>query len=170
MLDQSNPHTHSNTNQTQPTLAELFSEEYSASTLRLLMAWFAASFIYYGLAVLLPSILDKTFKHYGLSSNLKHVFLIGVASVEVLSHCLSSLVIDHPSIGRKRAVSYSLSVVFLASFGIVVVGLKSMVVLFLMFAILKYTACTAMTVWLILCRLCTPTLPKSLPRWCGGWR
>jgi MFS family permease len=42
-------------------LSEMFNKKYKASTIRLILSWFTVCFIYYGVMLLLPTILQRVF-------------------------------------------------------------------------------------------------------------
>jgi hypothetical protein len=44
-------------------ISEMFNEKYKESTIRLLSSWFTVCFIYYGVMILLPSILQRVFSN-----------------------------------------------------------------------------------------------------------
>lgn len=42
-------------------LSEMFNKKYKASSIRLIASWFTVCFIYYGVMLLLPTILQRVF-------------------------------------------------------------------------------------------------------------
>ena len=56
-------------------LTEMFNAKYYPSSVRLLSSWFAVCFIYYGIMILLPTILQQVFSKNHASSNFKYFFL-----------------------------------------------------------------------------------------------
>jgi uncharacterized membrane-anchored protein len=69
-------------------------------TIILIIAWFSACFVYYGILLLLPSILAR---NNTASYNFKYIALIVISVVEMFCFYFSRTVMDHPDIGRKKS-------------------------------------------------------------------
>lgn len=100
----------------------MFNDKYKPSTVRLISSWFSVCFIYYGVMLLLPSILQRVFSKTNDSQNFKYLFIVMISIVEVASFYLSSKIMDHPSIGRKKSVYYGFGIIFCVTMVIVVMG------------------------------------------------
>lgn len=100
----------------------MFNSKYKPSTIRLISSWFSVCFIYYGVMLLLPSILQRVFQKTHGSDNFKYMFIVIISVVEVASFYLSSKIMDHPSIGRKKSVYYGFFVIFIVTFLIMIFG------------------------------------------------
>ena len=72
--------------------------------------------------VLLPTILDQVFEKSHSNQNFKYMFLVAISIIEVAAFVLSSKIMDHPNIGRKKGVYYGLAIVFTVSFIIILMG------------------------------------------------
>ena len=114
-------------------VGEMLNEKYKPFTVRLVVSWFAVCFIYYGIMLLLPTILYRVFQDGGgegerstsstsHQENFKYLFLIAISLVEVAGFYLATSIMDHPSIGRKKGVFYGLFTVGLASLLIFLLG------------------------------------------------
>jgi Na+/melibiose symporter-like transporter len=63
---------------------------------------------------------------------------MAISSVEVAAFHLSSKVMDHPSIGRKRSVYFGFFIVLAATLLIFIFGEDNKIPLFLIFVIIKF--------------------------------
>jgi hypothetical protein len=93
-----------------------------SSSIRLFFSWFAICFIYYGIMILLPTILERAFEKSHSNQNFKYIFLIAISVIEIGAFFLSSKITDHPDIGRKKGVYYGLAIIFIVSVLIILVG------------------------------------------------
>ena len=66
-------------------LSGIFNEKYKPSTLRLLFLWFTACFIYYGIMLLLPTILQRVFQKSTRNKGIKYIFLVVLSIIEVIA-------------------------------------------------------------------------------------
>ena len=62
-------------------LSEMFNNKYKESTIRLISSWFSVCFIYYGVMLLLPSILQRVFERTHGSNNFKYMFIVIISVV-----------------------------------------------------------------------------------------
>lgn len=62
-------------------LMEMFNDKYKPSTIRLISSWFSVCFIYYGVMLLLPSILQRVFSKTNESRNFKYLFIVMISIV-----------------------------------------------------------------------------------------
>ena len=62
-------------------LTEMFNDKYKPSTIRLISSWFSVCFIYYGVMLLLPSILQRVFSKTNESQNFKYLFIVMISIV-----------------------------------------------------------------------------------------
>lgn len=69
-------------------------------TFILSVAWFSVCFIFYGILLLLPTILSQ---NTSTSYNFKYVSLIVISLVEMFCFVFSKTVMDHPDMGRKKS-------------------------------------------------------------------
>lgn len=76
--------------------------------------------MYYGVMILLPSILERVFVHR--NQNFKYLFIVAISMIEVTGFFGSSFIVDHPRVGRKKGVYYGITIVFVVSCLIPVVG------------------------------------------------
>jgi hypothetical protein len=72
--------------------------------------------------LLLPTILQRVFLKAKTNDNFKYLFLVGISVVEVASFYLSSKIMDHPDIGRKKSVYYGFGIILSVTFLILVFG------------------------------------------------
>jgi hypothetical protein len=86
-------------------------------TLYLLFAWFSVCFIYYGILLLLPTILSR---NQAASYNFKYMSLIIISVFEMLCFYFTKNLIDHPSFGRKRSTYLGFGIVALCSLFLIV--------------------------------------------------
>lgn len=100
----------------------MFNQKYYSSSVRLLSSWFSVCFIYYGIMLLLPSILQRVFDKKHTNNNFKYFFLVAISVVELLSFYLSSTLMDHPQIGRKKGVYYGLTIILITTLAIILLG------------------------------------------------
>ena len=103
-------------------MSEMFNEKYISSSIRLFVSWFSICFIYYGIMILLPTILERVFEKSHSNKNFKYMFLIAISMIEVAGFFLSSKIMDHPKVGRKKGVYYGLAIVFTVSLLIILMG------------------------------------------------
>lgn len=96
-------------------ISEMFNRKYKESTIRLLSSWFTVCFIYYGVMILLPSILQRVFSRTHSNQNFKYLFIVVISIVEVAAFYLSSMIMDHPNIGRKKSVYYGFGSIFVVT-------------------------------------------------------
>jgi len=73
---------------------------------------------------------------------------------------MSSMVMDHPRIGRKKSVYYGFSVVFVVTCLILIFGEDNKPALFIIFVIIKFVISSTFMVFSMLFRLCTLILQK----------
>lgn len=76
--------------------SELLNHKYYSSTIRLVVSWMTVCFIYYGIMLLLPTILTRVFVNANKDPNFKYIFLIIIAIVEVGGFYIASYIMDHP--------------------------------------------------------------------------
>lgn len=88
-------------------------------TIYLLIAWFSVCFIYYGIFLLLPTILSRNKK---TTYNFKYMYLIVVTTVEIICFYFSKKLMDHPSLGRKKTVYIGFFVISLCSLLLIIFG------------------------------------------------
>ena len=119
-------------------ISAMFGKKYKGSTLRLMGSWFTVCFIYYGIMLLLPTILERVFKKSHHNPNFKYLFLIAISCIEVAGFYLSTVVMDHPRVGRKKAVYYGFVGVFVGACAILGFGEENVVVLFGMLSVIKF--------------------------------
>ena len=50
-------------------MSELFSEQYSPITWRMMLVWLAQYFVYYGITLLMPTVIQSMFHHSTASGN-----------------------------------------------------------------------------------------------------
>jgi magnesium-transporting ATPase (P-type) len=110
------------TNNVSLPLSEMFNEKYKESSIRLISSWFSVCFIYYGVMLLLPSILQRVFNKTHGSQNFKYFFIVVISVVEVGAFYFSSKIMDHPNIGRKKSVYYGLGTIFFVTMLIMIFG------------------------------------------------
>lgn len=84
--------------------------------------WISINFIYYGLSMLLPTILERVFAKAKADPNFKYAYMIGISLIELCSYVVGPSLIDHPDIGRKRAIYSCLMVTFVLTIIIIVLG------------------------------------------------
>lgn len=120
-------------------MKEMFNETYFSSTVRLIISWFSGCFVFYGITVLLPSILEKHVTQSKSDQNIKYLFLILISILEVVGFSTATCIMDHPLIGRKKGVSYGFLIVLLVSSLIILIGESNFVVLLVALAIIKFS-------------------------------
>lgn len=103
-------------------------------TLILIVAWFSVCFIYYGILLLLPTILSR---NTATSYNFKYVSLIVISVVEMFCFYFSRTVMDHPDIGRKKSTYIGFAIVSFCCFLLILVGEGHTYLLLFMFFIIK---------------------------------
>jgi MFS family permease len=142
-------------------ISEMFNQKYKESSIRLLSSWFSVCFIYYGVMILLPSILQRVFSHSHTNQNFKYLFIVVISIVEVASFYLSSKIMDHPKIGRKRSVYYGFAAIFFVTALILLCGEENKVILFTAFVVIKFVASATFMVLQSPHRRFIPTPPRS---------
>ena len=85
--------------------------------------------------------------------------------IEVAGFFLSSKLMDHPKIGRKKGVYYGLVIIFCVSVMIILVGEDNILFLFTAFGIIKFIVSATFMVPFLLCRYFFPTLQKYTKQW-----
>ncbi len=115
-------------------------------TLYLLVAWFSVCFIYYGIFLLLPTILSRNQK---TSYNFKYMYLIAVTMVEIVCFYLSKRLMDHPNFGRKKTIYIGFFVIALCSLFLVIFGQDNILVLMIAFLVMKIFI--TVTIMVLLC-------------------
>lgn len=128
----------------------MFNNKYKESTIRLLSSWFSVCFIYYGVMILLPSILQRVFSRSHSNQNFKYLFIVVISIVEVAAFYLSSMIMDHPNIGRKRSVYYGFGAIFLVTACIFLFGEENKFMLFTAFVVIKFVASATFMVNIII--------------------
>lgn len=81
-------------------------------TFILSVAWFSVCFIFYGILLLLPTILAQ---NSASSYNFKYVSLIVISLVEMFCFYFSKTIMDHPDVGRKKSTYVGLGFVTIFS-------------------------------------------------------
>lgn len=114
-------------------------------TIILTLAWFSACFVYYGLLLLLPTILAQNTQ---TSYNFKYISLIVISLVEMLCFYFSRAVMDHPALGRKKSTYIGFAVVGVCSAILMMLQEDQMYLLLAMFFIMKiFITTTFMTLY-----------------------
>lgn len=103
-------------------------------TIYLLIAWFAVCFIYYGIFLLLPTILSRNQK---TSYNFKYMYLIAVTIVEIVCFALSKTLMDHPNFGRKKTIYIGFFVIGISSCLLIIFGENNLTILMMSFLLMK---------------------------------
>ena len=103
-------------------------------TLYLLMSWFSVCFIYYGIFLLLPTIISRNQKS---SYNFKYIYLIIVTLVEILCFQLSKWLMDNPMLGRKKTIYLGFFVIAVCSGFLLLIREDFIVVLMVLFLVIK---------------------------------
>lgn len=140
----------------------MFNKKYQASSIRLISSWFSACFIYYGVMLLLPSILQRAFNKTHSNQNFKYLFIVVISIVEVASFFFSSKIMDHPLIGRKRSVYYGFAAIFIVTVLIIIAGEENTYLLFLAFVVIKFVVSSTFMVTNYLVRRSIHTLLKYM--------
>lgn len=143
----------------------MFNDKYKESSIRLLSSWFSVCFIYYGVMILLPSILQRVFSGSSSNQNFKYLFIVVISIVEVAAFYLSSKIMDHPKIGRKRSVYYGFFTISIVTGLIFVFGEENKFMLFAVFIIIKFVISTTFMVTTHLSRPFSLTLQKFTKQW-----
>ena len=112
----------------------MFNQKYKKSTTRLIVCWATVCFIYYGIMILLPTILAKVYSSEDV--NIKYIFLMVVSLFEVAGFFVARMVIDHPRVSRKRGVYLGLLLISVSSF-LAIFTRESILGLFLLMAVMK---------------------------------
>lgn len=103
-------------------VSEMFNDKYKDSSIRLLSSWFSVCFIYYGVMILLPSILQRVFSRTHTNQNFKYLFIVVISMVEVAAFYFSSKIMDHPNMGRKKSVYYGFTTILIVTVLILIFG------------------------------------------------
>jgi hypothetical protein len=113
---------------------ELINDKYRTMTFILTVAWFSVCFIFYGILLLLPTILAR---NTATSYNFKYVSLIVIAVVELICIHFSKTVMDHPDFGRKKSTYIGLGIVAICSVLLMLVDETNRYLLLGMFLLIK---------------------------------
>jgi hypothetical protein len=103
-------------------------------TLYLLMSWFSVCFIYYGIFLLLPTIISRNQKS---SYNFKYIYLIIVTLVEILCFQWSKWLMDHPMLGRKKTIYLGFFVIAICSGFLLLIREDNIIALMVLFLVIK---------------------------------
>jgi hypothetical protein len=129
----------------QGSFKELINDKYCLMTLILTAAWFSVCFVYYGLLLLLPTILSK---NTATSYNFKYISLIVISVVEMLCFYFSRAVMDHPDLGRKKSTYIGFGVAGLCSAVLILLDEDQTYLMLSMFFIIKiFITTTFMTLY-----------------------
>lgn len=128
-------------------------------TLFLLFAWGAGGFISYSMALILPSILER---HQDMSHDIQYLFIVIVSSFEIFAFVLSKIMMDNPSLGRKKSIWISAVIVLSVSVLIIIFGENSEVFILLIFIAMKVFSLTWFNVIYLLSRSLIHILQKSM--------
>lgn len=104
-----------------------------------MVVWTAICFIYYGITLLLPTILQRVFVRAKANHNFKYIYMIAISALEILSYSLAPRIMNNPRVGRKKAVYSCLFITFLGSLSIIAFGEENIFALFVLMAIVKTT-------------------------------
>jgi MFS family permease len=113
------------------------SEKYRSSTWRLIICWFVSLFVFYGIMLLLPTILQSLFSSTG-SYNFKYLFIFMVTAVEFCCYNIWQFLMDHPRIGRKKSVYYGVLSSFILFIFVILMGSSYPLLLLLVFLLVKF--------------------------------
>jgi hypothetical protein len=97
----------------------LFNGKYKLMTICMMIAWFSACFIYYGIFLLMPSILAR---NHATSYDLKYLTLIVINFFEIGSFFLIKPIIDNPLFGRKKTLIYTFLIVVFSALIVCIFG------------------------------------------------
>ncbi len=100
----------------------------------MMVAWFSACFIYYGIFLLLPSILAR---NNATSYDTKYLALIVINICELLSFYLVLPMIDNPMFGRKRTMFITFLIVAFVSLVLTQTGEGNTVILLVSFLVMR---------------------------------
>ena len=97
---------------------DLLDSKYKNLTLSLMVSWFSVFFIYYGIFLFLPTILDNITPV--MRYDFKYLTMCTVVVFEIVCSQLSRPIMEHEMFGRKRTLYYSLFMVGLFSLSLMV--------------------------------------------------
>ena len=113
---------------------DIFNHKYRSMTLKMMVAWFSACFIYYGIFLLLPSILAR---NYATSYDTKYLALIIINIFELFSFFFGLPMIDNPTFGRKRTMWITFLIVTGFSFLLTQTGESNTPILLISFLMMR---------------------------------
>jgi hypothetical protein len=88
-------------------------------TFKMMVAWFSACFIYYGIFLLLPSILAR---NHATSYDMKYLALIVINICELTCFFFVMPIIDNPLYGRKKTMWITFLIVVALSLLLMITG------------------------------------------------
>jgi len=98
------------------------------------VAWFSVCFIFYGILLLLPTILVN---NTSTSYNFKYVSLTVISVVEMLCFYFSKTIMDHPDMGRKKSTYIGFGFVAIFSVFLIMIQENQTYLLLGMFLLIK---------------------------------
>lgn len=113
---------------------DLFNDKYRGMTLKMMVAWFSACFIYYGIFMLLPSILAR---NNATSYDMKYLALIIINCFEILCFFIVIPLIESPLFGRKKTMWLTFLGVVALSMLLILAGESNTFVLLLSFLLMR---------------------------------
>lgn len=129
-------------------------------TFILSVAWFSVCFIFYGILLLLPTILAH---NTATSYNFKYISLIVISLVEMFCFYFSKAVMDHPDVGRKKSTYIGLGFVTIFSLFLMMIQENQTYLMLGIFLLIKiFITMTFMVINILLNRHCILTLHKYI--------
>ena len=129
-------------------------------TFILSVAWFSVCFIFYGILLLLPTILAH---NTATSYNFKYVSLIVISLVEMFCFYFSKSIMDHPEMGRKKSTYIGFGFVTILSVFLMMIKEDQTYLLLGMFLFTKiFITTTFMVLFEVKYRHCIHTLRKFI--------
>lgn len=141
------------------TFSDLVNEKYRKMTIILVVAWFSVCFVYYGLLLLLPTILSRNATS---SYNFNYITLIVLSVVEMLCFYFSRTVMDHPDIGRKKSTYIGFAIVAASCIFLILISEEHSYILLFFFLVIKIFITTTFMVTFLSLRHFIPTPQKSI--------
>ena len=143
-------------------MKDLFNGKYRWITLKLMLIWLSVYFNYYGITLLLPTTLHRTFAHTHTVAGLEYFYLMALSVLELIFNYLSPYIMNHPSIGRKSGMFWTLVIIFVFSVLSMILGANNLIGTFVCLAVIKASITVTFAVSPFLLRSSTSTLQNCM--------
>jgi len=111
-----------------------------------MLVWLCIYFNYYAITLLLPTTLHRAFSHVHSVAGLEYFYLMALSVLELIFNYLSPYIMNHPSIGRKSGIFWTLILIIIFSILSIILGSNNLIGTFVCLSVIKASVTVAFAV------------------------